>query len=683
MVIACQKTVNSFKETATFEGIASYSSPVGEERSKELDFRDKTHDGETKEGIQHGGLGQLTDGQTAVKIQGVNSTSQIKGFEWVGWKNDSDSAKPVELVFEFESVRNFSSTTIYCNNKFTKDTQVFSTVFITFSIGGRKYSDANPIRFATSIADNYIDSVRAISIPLNNRLAKFVKMSFTSLPNKWLLISEVLFDSVAVEGNFTEADVAETGNTGAKVTADTQPVEQIVKVVVTPSTSGSSVLPVFDSNEDDETKSNQRIPIDGDRLDPPQIARRCSPGVGVLSRASTKVEELISASNKVVNPVRNEDSFSKQYIGLIIGILAALIIVLGLVIVLITGRKRRRKQNNNHTMLKPMEKRVTINMKVALEDPYSDKSSFYQDTTSHSINSLRKLPEIPVSDYTGVSREYAVPDLSKCGHPPVPSCVPLIPRPPPPVGKLTLDQHYAATDVVKAASIQGVSGNTVYAVPSTPEWMSIREKLDVREFPREQLHFLEKLGEGQFGEVHLCEAQGIPELVDVPCYGKSSMLVAVKILRKNATESARTDFFKEIKVLSRLRDPNIVHVLGTCTNEEPLCMIVEYMEHGDLHQFLQNHVPETAAHDINTLRILPSMSDVTIAVMQNFEELTETNCGSIMVPEIFLDLSRKFCYNSVKRAVKLLFLSLEAYELLNVEESCTSCLEGNTKHQLA
>ncbi|KAG1704468.1 Discoidin domain-containing receptor 2 [Nymphon striatum] len=664
MVIACQKTVNSFKETATFEGIASYSSPVGEERSKELDFRDKTHDGETKEGIQHGGLGQLTDGQTAVKIQGVNSTSQIKGFEWVGWKNDSDSAKPVELVFEFESVRNFSSTTIYCNNKFTKDTQVFSTVFITFSIGGRKYSDANPIRFATSIADNYIDSVRAISIPLNNRLAKFVKMSFTSLPNKWLLISEVLFDSVAVEGNFTEADVAETGNTGAKVTADTQPVEQIVKVVVTPSTSGSSVLPVFDSNEDDETKSNQSksnlsvlhfelcpqrsnlilvtapiavkgyekfsyvelvfVPemsnVDSNKafknkyiyiyiyiyrkLDPPQIARRCSPGVGVLSRASTKVEELISASNKVVNPVRNEDSFSKQYIGLIIGILAALIIVLGLVIVLITGRKRRRKQNNNHTMLKPMEKRVTINMKVALEDPYSDKSSFYQDTTSHSINSLRKLPEIPVSDYTGVSREYAVPDLSKCGHPPVPSCVPLIPRPPPPVGKLTLDQHYAATDVVKAASIQGVSGNTVYAVPSTPEWMSIREKLDVREFPREQLHFLEKLGEGQFGEVHLCEAQGIPELVDVPCYGKSSMLVAVKILRKNATESARTDFFKEIKVLSRLRDPNIVHVLGTCTNEEPLCMIVEYMEHGDLHQFLQNHVPETAAHDINTLRLV-------------------------------------------------------------------------------
>lgn len=103
---------------------------------------------------------------------------------------------------------------------------------------------------------------------------------------------------------------------------------------------------------------------------------------------------------------------------------------------------------------------------------------------------------------SSISREYAVPDLSKCGPPPpvVPSCVPLIPRPPA-VTKLPLDQHYAATDVVKVPSIQGVSGNTVYAVPSTPDWLSTRDKLDIREYPREQLHFLEKLGEGQFGEV--------------------------------------------------------------------------------------------------------------------------------------------------------------------------------------
>lgn len=92
-------------------------------------------------------------------------------------------------------------------------------------------------------------------------------------------------------------------------------------------------------------------------------------------------------------------------------------------------------------------------------------------------------------------------------------------------------------------------------------------------------------------KVHLCEAEGIPELIDVPCLANKT-LVAVKTLRKTASDQARTDFYKEVKILSRLRDPNIVHVLGICTKDEPLCMIVEYMENGDLNQFLAKHVPE-------------------------------------------------------------------------------------------
>lgn len=55
----------------------------------------------------------------------------------------------------------------------------------------------------------------------------------------------------------------------------------------------------------------------------------------------------------------------------------------------------------------------------------------------------------------------------------------------------------------------------------------------------------------------------------------------------------RGDFHKEIKIMSQLKDPNIVRVLGVCTREEPLCMIVEYMKYGDLNQFLLDHVPES------------------------------------------------------------------------------------------
>lgn len=48
------------------------------------------------------------------------------GYEWVGWRNDSNgmSGKPVEMTFEFETVRNFTSMVLHTNNMFSKDVQV-------------------------------------------------------------------------------------------------------------------------------------------------------------------------------------------------------------------------------------------------------------------------------------------------------------------------------------------------------------------------------------------------------------------------------------------------------------------------------------------------------------------------------------------------------------------------------
>ncbi|XP_021239463.1 epithelial discoidin domain-containing receptor 1-like, partial [Numida meleagris] len=47
------------------------------------------------------------------------------------------------------------------------------------------------------------------------------------------------------------------------------------------------------------------------------------------------------------------------------------------------------------------------------------------------------------------------------------------------------------------------------------------------------------------------------------------------------------DFLQEARTLGRLRDPNIVRLLGVCSGPGgPLCIITEYMEHGDLHRFL-------------------------------------------------------------------------------------------------
>lgn len=42
--------------------------------------------------------------------------------------------------------------------------------------------------------------------------------------------------------------------------------------------------------------------------------------------------------------------------------------------------------------------------------------------------------------------------------------------------------------------------------------------------------------------------------------------------------------------MSRLKDPNIIRLLGVCVSSDPLCMVTEYMESGDLNQYLSQRV---------------------------------------------------------------------------------------------
>jgi len=70
------------------------------------------------------------------------------------------------------------------------------------------------------------------------------------------------------------------------------------------------------------------------------------------------------------------------------------------------------------------------------------------------------------------------------------------------------DALYAACDVVTSCvpnipSLQGVSGNNVYAVPNSDILVNSVDCALV-EFPRKNLRFVQVLGEGEFGEVCSC-----------------------------------------------------------------------------------------------------------------------------------------------------------------------------------
>ncbi|XP_040070662.2 inactive tyrosine-protein kinase transmembrane receptor ROR1 isoform X1 [Ixodes scapularis] len=105
------------------------------------------------------------------------------------------------------------------------------------------------------------------------------------------------------------------------------------------------------------------------------------------------------------------------------------------------------------------------------------------------------------------------------------------------------------------------------------------------EVPSPRVRFLQELGEGAFGKVYRGELLPVKRDCSLP------IQVAIKTLKENAAMKTQQDFQREAELMSDLQHPNIVCLLGVCTKEEPLCMLFEYMPHGDLHEFLVQHSP--------------------------------------------------------------------------------------------
>ena len=97
------------------------------------------------------------------------------------------------------------------------------------------------------------------------------------------------------------------------------------------------------------------------------------------------------------------------------------------------------------------------------------------------------------------------------------------------------------------------------------------------------------LGTGQFGEVMLAETRSLSlrDLKLGDSVEKSvSIQVAVKRLKHNADKVVKEAFEKEIKFMARLNHINVIRMLAICPTGQPF-ILMEYMEFGDLNQYLQ------------------------------------------------------------------------------------------------
>ena len=119
------------------------------------------------------------------------------------------------------------------------------------------------------------------------------------------------------------------------------------------------------------------------------------------------------------------------------------------------------------------------------------------------------------------------------------------------------------------------------------------------------------LGTGQFGEVMLAETLGLShsDLRLGDSTDKSvSIQVAVKRLKQNADKMVKEAFEKEIKFMARLNHMNVIRMLAICPTGQPF-ILMEYMECGDLHQYLQKYEvalgdSELAANQITVSSLL-------------------------------------------------------------------------------
>ncbi|XP_068179227.1 epithelial discoidin domain-containing receptor 1 isoform X2 [Antennarius striatus] len=595
------------------DGLKAYTAPVGHVMhlsGMPVYLNDSTYDGGTEQGMQFGGLGQLCDG-----VLGGDDFIQTKelrvwpGYDYLGWSREALGQGSVDIEFHFEKPRIFHNMQVHSNNRHTQGVRVFSKVECLFKPGIlRQWS--SPLSLPVPLEDLKDPSSRPISLPLGGRAAQILRCKFY-FADRWLLISEISFLSEPFEEDVIDTDSFPPHPPKVPTTSSSPP--PVVQTSFSPTSnhtsSNSTAVP-----EPPITTSSFMMDTTGNwTLSDPEFAAN-TPRAGL--------------------PVAKDDSSNTA---ILIGCLVGIILLLLAVIAVILWRQYWKKLlGKAQGSLSSDELRVHLSVpsdNVVINNTHSYSSRYqrihtFPDDRDHEREGegeyqepsalLRPRDHRDSTDHRKGSRHVAVPRPAKAqekslnvpqacgldmdmekgfpqaqeepppypGSPPYPSLSPPVSPPMPPSVP-----HYAEADIV---SLQGVSGNNTYAVPALASSSPGADAAPLPELPRQCLIFKEKLGEGQFGEVHLCEIENPQDLpnLEFPFNVRKGrpLLVAVKILRPDASKNARNDFLKEVKILSRLKDPNIIRLLGVCVSSDPLCMVTEYMECGDLNQYLSHRV---------------------------------------------------------------------------------------------
>ncbi|XP_060901572.1 tyrosine-protein kinase Fes/Fps [Labrus mixtus] len=133
------------------------------------------------------------------------------------------------------------------------------------------------------------------------------------------------------------------------------------------------------------------------------------------------------------------------------------------------------------------------------------------------------------------------------------------------------------------------------------------------------------IGRGNFGEVYSGRLRS------------DNSLVAVKSCKENLAPEHKNKFLMEARILKQYDHPNIVRLIGVCTQKQPIYIIMELIQGGDFLSFLRHE-----SHSL-TPKILVKMTE---NVASGMEYLESKKC-------IHRDLAARNCLVAEKFLVKI------------------------------
>ncbi|KAJ1523648.1 hypothetical protein ONE63_001491 [Megalurothrips usitatus] len=592
-----------------------------------------------------GDLGQLVDGLRGpdhfLGSPGADGTER----RWVGWR--PVDGRPLEIAFVFGGPREFHSVRIHVNNRVSQGVRVPKSVAVSFSVDGRRWlqrtkylvvttapatsapaaaaastaaaaaaapgggptprslprqSEAPAAAAAAAAAAVVLtpgtEEARDLVVPLGGRVARHVRVEL-EFASTWILISEVAFESVALQANLTDESLEKmlrgpgAGGDAASATTTQGP---HAKAEVTPATTATS----------DQTQYLGLIfgalvlsvVVGGVMF--LLLWRRGRQKVSLLHKhtalmCGAKVPgQAVSMKDLKMTPVigTNGQPFNRTCLTSSV-----------------KGLKNNGSLANGDYTLDGVKKvgGGAYGQVVLGEESDSENSSAYHEP----YKLLHKETDYFGLLKKGATSKSADTDLSTIADDVKYTAYNMTLPPPPPAsqrpnGKASAadaasksstlfksENFYAATDIVKSERReQHLSVGRLTCLQAPVGVPVLEGAASLLEFNRHRLRMVSKLGDGNFGTIHVCEAEGAPDYSGLSSFHKKQIVIS-KSLGRRCGDTTKQEFLREASWLATLRDTNVCRVVAICSQDGPPCLMQEYSEQGDLFTYLQR--PENQA----------------------------------------------------------------------------------------